>query len=67
MGPDSNSSTAQRFVQMLEIVFEGIEIQKKSRGVDFVDTHPDGGWRWQGTGLTLMDGGVVHGESTQMS
>jgi len=26
---------------MLEVVFERIEIQKKSRGVDFVDTHPD--------------------------
>jgi len=26
---------------MPEVVLEGIEIQKKSRGVDFVDTHPD--------------------------
>jgi hypothetical protein len=41
MGPDSNSSAAQRFVEMLEVVFERIEIQKKSWGVDFVDPHPE--------------------------
>ena len=41
MRPDSNASAAQGVVEMLEIVLEHIEIQKKSWGVDFIDTHPE--------------------------
>jgi len=66
MRSDSHSGPAQRLVEMLQVVLEGIEIQQKGGSVDFVHAHSECRWRRQGAGLTSRDGSVVHGESTQM-